>query len=119
MKDTDKAEFLAGYTRVLTNSWSSTDYSESLTRNPKLVLAEAGLAVPESATVVVERAVAGDASLDTQIAKWDEGATTGIFTLYVPQTPMIDTAELSESDLEAVSAGDSYCCCCCPCCSCT
>jgi hypothetical protein len=114
-----KAEFLAGYTRVLTNSWSSTEYSDRLTATPKEVLAEAGLNVPSGASIHVVRDVAGDASLDAQIAEWEQAEKSGKYVLYVPATPMIDTAELSEGDLESVSAGTDYCCCCCPCCSCT
>ena len=120
MQDTAKSDFLAGYTRVLTNAWSSSDYADRLIASPKEVLAEAGLSIPADATVTVVRDVVGEGSLDAQIATWEKGEQTGSFTLYVPESPMIDSTELSESDLEAVSAGDTtYCCCCCPCCSCT
>ena len=66
----------------------------------------------------------GEGSLDGQIALWEEGSITGRFELHVPQTPQIETSELSESDLEAIAAGTddsssfSVSCCSCPCCCC-
>jgi hypothetical protein len=50
---------------------------------------------------------------------WENGKACGHYLLSVPSTPQIETRELSEADLEAVSGGDTYCCCCSPCCSCT
>ena len=45
----------------------------------------------------------GDGNLDDQVKIWEEGAKTGKITLYVPNVPQIDTAELSESELAGVA----------------
>ena len=119
MQAQEKSEFLAAYTKVLTNAWSSSQYATQLTTRPKETLAEAGLTIPADGNISIVRDVAGEASLEDQIAAWEKAASTNDFVLYVPETPMVDTAELSESDLEAVAGGTDYCCCCCPCCSCT
>lgn len=116
----DRSTFLAAYTRVLTNAWSSSDYAERLLSDPRSVLNEAGLVVPADASIEVTREIGGDANLDAQIDLWEKGYETHAFVLHVPESPMIDTSELSEGDLAAVSGGSTYyCCCCCPCCSCT
>ena len=87
--------------------------------NPAQALEEAGLTIPAGATVTISDSK-GEGSLDDQVKLWEEGATSGNITLYVPDVPQIETTELSESELEGVAGGDtSYCCCCSPCCTCT
>jgi hypothetical protein len=115
----ERAEFVNTYTRVLITAWSSEDFSNRLGQDPKAALAEAGLAVPEGAQVDIVRSVtegSPEASLDSQVQLWETGIATGRYVLYVPETPQIDMAELSEGDLDAVAAGLVIACCCTPCC---
>jgi hypothetical protein len=118
----ERAEFVNAYTRVLITAWSSEDFSNRLTQDTKATLSEAGLTIPEGATVAIVRNVTDgspEASLDSQVQLWEEGIASGRYVLYVPETPQIDIAELSEGDLDAVAAGLTVGCCCTPCCSCT
>jgi hypothetical protein len=118
----ERAEFVNAYTRVLITAWSSEDFSNRLTQDPKAAVAEAGLVIPADATVEIIRNVSDgspEATLDSQVQLWEQGITSGHYVLYVPETPQIDMAELSEGDLDAVAAGLTIGCCCTPCCSCT
>lgn len=118
----ERAEFVNAYTRVLITAWSSEDFSSRLGQDPKATLAEAGLVIPAGGTVEVVRTVTDgspEASLDSQVELWESGIAGGHYVLYVPETPQIDMAELSEGDLDAVAAGLTIACCCTPCCSCT
>jgi hypothetical protein len=118
----ERAEFVNTYTRVLITAWSSEDFSNRLAQDPKAALAEAGLAIPADASVEIVRTVtegSSEATLDSQVQLWETGLATGRYVLYVPETPQIDMAELSEGDLDAVAAGLTIACCCTPCCCCT
>jgi len=122
----ERAEFVNSYTRLLITAWSSDEFAARLAADPRAAIGEVGLAVPEGGVVVIDRELEanGEGSLDGQIALWEEGSITGRFELHVPQTPQIETSELSESDLEAIAAGTddsssfSVSCCSCPCCCC-
>lgn len=119
MNDADRASFVGGYTKVLANAWSDESFRQRLKDDPEPALAENGLEIPAGSTVTIVDSVAGDASLDEQVDLWEQGQKSGNYRLYVPSEPQVDTSELSESELEAVAGGDTYCCCCSPCCSCT
>jgi hypothetical protein len=119
MEPRERAAFVSAYTKILTAAWSDEAYATRLTSRPTAALAEHGLAVPAGATVSIIREIGGEPDLEAQVRMWENGKTTGQYDLLVPNTPQIETRELSEADLEAVSGGDTYCCCCSPCCSCT
>jgi hypothetical protein len=116
-----KTQFVNGYTRALITAWSDEEFSGRLVRDPVPALREVGLELPAKARVTLVRDVPqGDREpdLDKQTALYEEGLASGHFVLYVPETPMIDMAELSEGELDGVAAGTEYCCCCsCPGCS--
>jgi hypothetical protein len=118
MEPRERAAFVSAYTKILTAAWSDEAYATRLTSRPSAALAEHGLAVPAEATVNIIREIGGEPDLEAQVRMWENGKTTGQYDLLVPNTPQIETRELSEADLEAVSGGDTYCCCCSPCCSC-
>lgn len=118
----ERAEFVNAYTRLLITAWSSEDFSNRLSQDPKAALAEAGLVIPANADLEIVRSVtenSPEASLDSQVQLWETGIESGRYVVYVPETPQIDMAELSEGDLDAVAAGLTVACCCTPCCCCT
>lgn len=121
MESQERAEFVNSFTKLLTKAWSDDQFAAKLDNNPKEAAAEVGLTVPAQGEVVIVRDFEGEysddhnARIDAQIALWETGKDTGRYELHVPRTPQIDTAELSESELEGVAGG--YCCCC-PCCCC-
>ena len=122
MDPQERAEFVDAYTRVLITAWSSEEFSSRLGSDPVAALRECGIELPADATIELIRTIPEgehEGSLDTQIEAWNEGTATGHYVLHIPDTPQVNTAELSEGDLDSIAAGGYYCCCCCPCCSCT
>ena len=114
-----RSQFVGNYTKLLTHAWSDEDFAGRLRSEPKQVLDEVGFTVPSSASVEILDSQ-GEGSLDKQVALWEQGIASGEIKLYVPKVPQVETAELSESELEGVAGGDTtYCCCCSPCCTCT
>ena len=118
MDASERQEFVGGYTKLLTNAWSDDAFMKRIRSNPTEALEEVGLKVPSGAKIDV-RESQGQGNLDDQVKLWEEGSASGNITLYVPDVPQIDTAELSESELSGVAGGTDYCCCCSPCCTCT
>jgi hypothetical protein len=123
MDPQERADFVDAYTRVLITAWSSEEFASRLESDPKAALRECGIEVPANASVELARTIPEgkhEGSLDTQVDAWEEGARTGRYLLFVPETPQVNTSELTEGDLDSIAAGDGYyCCCCCPCCCCT
>jgi hypothetical protein len=119
MEPRERAAFVSAYTKILTAAWSNEAYAGRLISDPTTALVEHGLKIPAGATVRIIREVAGEPDLEAQVRMWENGKKSGNYQVLVPTTPQIDTRELSEADLEAVSGGNTYCCCCSPCCSCT
>ena len=118
MDAAERSQFVGGYTKLLTNAWSDEAYMQRVKSDPLQVLDEVGLKVPAGTKVTIKDS-AGEGNLDEQVNLWEQGLKSGDITLYVPQVPQIETAELSEGELAGVAGGDSYCCCCSPCCTCT
>jgi hypothetical protein len=125
MSNAQRSEFIDAYTRALVTSWSSDEYADRLSREPRAALAEVGLEVPATARIQIVRTIpeetdpeARGGHLDRQVALWQVGLDTGYYEIYIPETPQIDTSDLDLSDLADV-AGGSTSCCCCPCSCCT
>jgi len=118
MDASERSQFVGAYTKLLTNAWSDEAFMRRIRSSPTEALQEVGLTVPSGAKIDV-RDSQGDGNLDEQVKLWEQGAASGKITLYVPDVPQIDTAELSESELAGVAGGTDYCCCCSPCCTCT
>jgi hypothetical protein len=118
MDAAERSKFVGAYTKLLTNAWSDEAFMQRVRSNPSQALEEVGLSVPSGTKITVSDSK-GEGNLDEQVTLWEQGIASGEVTLYVPEVPQIDTAELSESELANVAGGDSYCCCCSPCCTCT
>ncbi|GIE91020.1 hypothetical protein SAMN06264365_12459 [Actinoplanes regularis] len=115
----ERAAFVAAYSRLVAEVWADAAAERALAENPRDLLAEYGLTVPEHVHIAVVRD-ANDAQpdLDTQVTAWENAGQLGTFTLYVPATGPIGEAELEEDELDRVVGGlDASCACCCPCCS--
>jgi hypothetical protein len=119
MVPADRAMFIAAYSRLVAEVWADPAAERALARDPRAVLAEHGLELPASVEITVVRdAVDAEPDVDVQVRAWQEATERGEFTLYVPATEPIDSAELEESELDRVVGGlDASCACCCPCCS--
>ncbi len=118
MSPQERAEFVNAYTRVLITAWSDERFSSQLDADPLGALCECGIELPAGARVDVVRTIpdgADEDSLDAQIEVWEHGQRTGQYSMYVPYTPLLDTVELTEGDLDSIAAG-MLACCCGPCC---
>ena len=114
-----RASFVAGYSKVLTQSWADADYRSRFMDNPGAVLAAEGVSVPDGLQIVVVTEVQEEGTLEDQIQLWEDGLSAGSAKLFVPDTPQMQDGELSDTQLEAVAGGGDCCCSCTPCCTCT
>ena len=117
--DTQEREgFVRSWGTLLMRTWEDDDFKRELESNPAQVLNDNGVAIQEGANVelVTPPADAGP-DLDKQVDAYAEGKETGNYTFYVQDSRPIETEEVSESELEGVSAGACCssvlsCCCC-------
>lgn len=121
----ERRRFVDAYSNLLLTSWADEAFAARLRLDPVAAAQEAGMVIPAGVTVTTVRHTAdqigaGDAAaadLEAQVGLYEEGLRSGEIILHLPQTPVLDTAELSLDELGAVAAGATYCCCCCPACS--
>lgn len=104
MNATERAEFLRNYVRLLAAAWADDAVVQQLRANPRKALGEYRIVVPEAAQIDVET-TAGDPDADEQARLWEQAETTGTYTLLVPEAPEIETRELTDDELETISAG--------------
>lgn len=118
----DKENFIHNYSKVIGQSWADDQYMDRLLKEPKSVLAEAGITVPAGAQLKVVRVEpTTQGKIESQVMVWEAGERTGTYELRVPiKDPNF---ALSDEQLAAVAGGAASaidaCCCCCPCCCCT
>ena len=119
MSPGDRALFIAVYSRLVAEVWADPAAERALADDPRALLAEHGLTVPDNVHVTVVRdARDAEPDIEVQVRSWQDAPRTGTFVLYVPSTDPIGSAELAEDELDSVVGGlDSACACCCPCCS--
>jgi len=91
----DNIEMKASFAKVIAKSWNDPAYKARLMSDPKAVLAESGVAVPEGVNVNVYE------------------STQQNWTLVIPPAPA--SGELSDEALGGAAGGLSLCiaCCCC------
>ena len=123
--ETERQNFIRAYTRLLVSSWSDDLYLQRLLASPRDVLAEAGLEIPASVVIRVERQAApvpvsssSEEALNVQVNLWFMAEERGELVLYVPDATTVTTEDLDQSDLAGVSGGEAAWCCCCPCSTC-
>ena len=114
----EREQFVRTWGSVLMKSWEDDDFRSRLYTDPRAVRTEAGLALQDGATVVLEQPPADAApDLDRQIDMYEQGRATGDYVFYVQESNQLPTQEISENELEGVAAGACCssilsCCCC-------
>lgn len=90
----ERQGFIRAYTRILVSSWSDESYLNRLITNPRDVLSQEGLEIPDSVAVRVERTGAlvldgpsSEAALDQQVSRWLDAEEQGELLLYIPDAP--------------------------------
>jgi hypothetical protein len=119
LSDQDRKERWA---KITAHSWEDPSFKQQLLSNPKPILAEAGLGVPDNFTVKIVEQGSPEASEVGHYQLTEDERDHYQLVMALPAKPSdVQSGELSESQLEGVTGGDwtLYCCCtCCPCCSC-
>jgi hypothetical protein len=114
----EREGFIRSWGTLLMRTWEDEDFKAEFQSDPARVMNENGVAIQDGANVelVTPPADAGP-DLDKQIELYAEGQETGNYTFYVQDSQPVETEEMTEKELEGVSAGASsstiVCCCCC------
>lgn len=112
-----RAAFVASYGRLITRVWSDPGVELLLEQDPRAVMAQYGLVLPETVSIELIRSGPGAKSdLDDLVAAWENAPDSGRFALVVPATDVDDDGELDEHELDAIAAGHGPSACCSPCC---
>lgn len=114
----DRGWFVAAYSKLVADVWSDPELERQLDTEPRALLAGYGLVLPDEVRLrIVRDAEYAEPDLDAQVNAWLQATEAGEFALVVPRMAAVDTAELTEYELDNVVAGlDASCACCCPCC---
>ncbi|KWV32764.1 hypothetical protein [Micromonospora rifamycinica] len=100
------ARFITKYSQLVTAVWRSDEELRQLLADPTGYATAAGLPVSPGAVVVVDRTQPTALyTKDEIVADWT--ATAGRHVLHVPEVPLVDLNELTESELESVAGGVS------------
>ena len=114
----DRESFVRSWGNVLTRSWEDDEFRSQLQANPADVLNQNGVAIQDGAQVeLVSPPADAGPDLDAQIREYEQGQESGTYKFYVQDENQIETQEVSEQELEGVSAGACCssvlsCCCC-------
>ena len=110
----NQEQFIQSYSKVIGQSWANEQYMDRLLKDPKSVLAEVGLSIPQGAQLnVVRLTPTGQGKIEDQVALWEAGERTGVYELRVPNKS--GDLALSDEQLTAVAGGAATninCCCC-------
>lgn len=114
----ERESFVRSWGNVLTRSWEDDEFRSQLEGNPAGVLNENGIAIQDGAEVsLVKPPADAGPDLEMQIREYEQGQESGAYTFYVQDADSIETQEVTEQELEGVSAGaccsSVACCCCC------
>jgi hypothetical protein len=112
-----RTAFVASYGRLVTRVWSDPELELLLEQDPRAVMAQYGLALPDPVSVeLVWNGPDAEFSLDELVAAWENASESGHFALVVPATDVDDDGDLDEHELDAIVAGLGPSACCSPCC---
>ena len=99
-------KFIRNYSELLMNVWRDEDELRKLQANPTAYAAEIGFDLePGSRVEIIREALETMPTKAEVAAKWH--GTPGVHTLIVPEEPLIDADELSEAELDSVTAGNN------------
>ncbi|GAA1762891.1 hypothetical protein [Luedemannella helvata] len=118
MSPGDRAVFIAAYGRLVVEVWSDPSREALLDSDPRQLLTEYGIDVPDGVAVTVRRDAGGvEPDLEAQVAAWRDAPILGELVLFVPALEVEGEVEIDEYELENVVAGlEPGTACCCPCC---
>ncbi|GAA2514237.1 hypothetical protein GCM10010435_59720 [Winogradskya consettensis] len=103
MSDAEHTEFTRKYVDLLVKVWRDDAEQAQLLADPTAYAIAAGLPVAPGDTVALDRSELEHLPTRADVlSQWNESASTHI--LIVPATPLIDTAELSEAELDLAAA---------------
>jgi hypothetical protein len=114
----DRESFVRSWGNVLTRSWEDDEFRSQLEANPAETLNANGVSIQDGATVeLVSPPADAGPDLEAQIREYEQGQESGTYKFYVQEENQIETQEVSEQELEGVSAGACCssvlsCCCC-------
>lgn len=112
-----RAAFAASYGRLVTRVWSDPGLELLLEQDPRGVMAQYGLALPDPVSIeLVRNAPDAAYSLDDLFGMWENAPDSGHFALVIPATDADDDSDLEEHELDAIVAGLGPSACCSPCC---
>jgi hypothetical protein len=118
MDTRQREQFVQAWGKILMESWEDEDFKQRLHTDTKAVLTENGLTIQDDAQIEL-KAPPPDAGpdLEKQIQLFEQGQETGQYLFYVQESNQLETQEVSETELEGVSAGACCssilsCCCC-------
>lgn len=99
-------KFVRTYSELLMNVWRDDDELRKLLADPTAYATELGFELEPGDRVAIEHVALETMPTKGEVyAKWH--GTPGVRTLIVPEEPLIDEAELSEAELDAVAAGSN------------
>jgi hypothetical protein len=108
----DQQTMLRAYIQVAQRSWEDEAFKSRLAESPREALAEAGWELPAETAVEVgffdPEEVEGEAPPVEEIAAaWKSGIESGTLRIAFPDSPppQLETAELSDEQLQAASGG--------------
>ena len=103
MSEVVHTEFTRKYVDLVMKVWRDEGERGRVIADPTAYAIEAGLPVAPGDVVLLDRSNLEQLpSKDVVMSAWNESATTHV--LIVPETPLIDTAELDESELDLAAA---------------
>jgi hypothetical protein len=99
-------DFINTYLNLMGDVWHSEEEEARLLADPTVYAIEKGLPVQPGATVQLDRSQPdGLLRSDDVIRDWTQ--TVGVHVLHVPAEEVINTGELTDTELEMVGAGDN------------
>jgi hypothetical protein len=96
--------FIRTYSNVMTGVWTSEAEERRVEADPTAYAIEKGLPVTPGSTVRLDRSQPATLFTHDEIVE-DWNKTPGVHVLHIPETPLVDVNELTETELDAVGAG--------------
>ncbi len=121
----NKTDFALNYGKIVTRTWEDDSYRSELLSDPRRVLTEGGITVPENVQInIVQMDATGKGDPLAYADRWEQGIAAGNVEFLLASKPAgveLNDVPLSDEMLSAIYGGTGDgtlggCCCCCPCC---